>query len=170
MNELQPTAELRPLEDNQTDERDLMPYPLLNRIERLAFYNRLSPSQVLAALKAENEALDPAQLTTYVKRFFSLWSRNQWKRERYAPRLPPRRLQRGSALLAALPHPQRWLHRGAGGAVASAEHLAARGGSAKPELRVLLHGVVARSVAVSNDTRSSGFALPPLAAKCVSPI
>ena len=85
VNELPPTAELRPPEDYQTDERDLMPYPLLNRIERLAFYNRLSPSQVLATLKAENEDLDPEQLKTYVKRFFSLWSRNQWKRERYAP-------------------------------------------------------------------------------------
>ena len=85
VNGLQPTAELRPLEDHQTDERDLMPYPLLNRIERLAFYNRLSPSRVLATLKAENEDLDPEQLKTYVKRFFSLWSRNQWKRERYAP-------------------------------------------------------------------------------------
>jgi NAD+ synthase (glutamine-hydrolysing) len=25
------------------------------------------------------------QLLGWVKRFFSLWSRNQWKRERYAP-------------------------------------------------------------------------------------
>ncbi len=50
VNDLQPTAELRPLEDKQTDERDLMPYVLLNRIERLAFYDRLSPRQVLATL------------------------------------------------------------------------------------------------------------------------
>ena len=28
---------------------------------------------------------DPAQLGQWVKRFFRLWSRNQWKRERYAP-------------------------------------------------------------------------------------
>lgn len=25
------------------------------------------------------------QLATWVRRFFELWSRNQWKRERYAP-------------------------------------------------------------------------------------
>ncbi|WP_139924357.1 NAD(+) synthase [Hymenobacter sp. DG01] len=85
VNNLQPTAELRPLEDKQTDERDLMPYPLLNRIERLAFYNRLSPQQVLATLAEEQPDIDAEQLKTYVKRFYSLWSRNQWKRERFAP-------------------------------------------------------------------------------------
>jgi NAD+ synthase (glutamine-hydrolysing) len=85
VNRLQPTAELRPLEEKQTDERDLMPYVLLNRIERLAFYDRLSPRQVLATLTQEEAATDPELLKTYVKRFYSLWSRNQWKRERYAP-------------------------------------------------------------------------------------
>ncbi|WP_303312118.1 NAD(+) synthase [Hymenobacter sp. BT730] len=85
VNNLQPTAELRPLEDKQTDERDLMPYILLNRIERLAFYDRLSPKQVLDTLVKEDATVDPELLKTYVKRFYSLWSRNQWKRERYAP-------------------------------------------------------------------------------------
>jgi len=85
VNALQPTAELRPLEDKQTDERDLMPYPLLNRIERLAFYDRLSPRQVLATLATEATGFDLEQLKTFVRRFYSLWSRNQWKRERYAP-------------------------------------------------------------------------------------
>ena len=85
VNALQPTAELRPLADKQTDERDLMPYVLLNRIERLAFYDRLSPAAVLAQLVAEEPAYELEQLRTYVKRFYQLWSRNQWKRERYAP-------------------------------------------------------------------------------------
>ena len=85
VNALQPTAELRPQEDKQTDERDLMPYTLLNRIERLAFYDRLSPRQVLAMLEGEGTGFDAEQLKTYVRRFYSLWSRNQWKRERYAP-------------------------------------------------------------------------------------
>ena len=86
VNALQPTAELRPLADKQTDERDLMPYPLLNRIERLAFYDRLAPAAVLAQLvEAEDPRADPNQLRTYVRRFYTLWSRNQWKRERYAP-------------------------------------------------------------------------------------
>jgi len=85
VNALQPTAELRPLADQQTDERDLMPYPLLNRIERLAFYDRLGPRQVLATLEGEGTGFDQGQLKTYVRRFYTLWSRNQWKRERYAP-------------------------------------------------------------------------------------
>jgi NAD+ synthase (glutamine-hydrolysing) len=85
VNALQPTAELRPLADKQTDERDLMPYPLLNRIERLAFYERLAPAAVLAQLVAETPGADAEQLRTYVRRFYTLWSRNQWKRERYAP-------------------------------------------------------------------------------------
>ena len=85
VNALQPTAELRPLADHQTDERDLMPYTLLNRIERLAFYDRLSPTAVLAQLVAEDTGFDRAQLVAFVRRFYTLWSRNQWKRERYAP-------------------------------------------------------------------------------------
>jgi NAD+ synthase (glutamine-hydrolysing) len=85
VNALQPTAELRPLADKQTDERDLMPYVLLNRIERLAFYDRLAPAAVLAQLVAEEPSYELEQLRAYVKRFYQLWSRNQWKRERYAP-------------------------------------------------------------------------------------
>jgi NAD+ synthase (glutamine-hydrolysing) len=85
VNALAPTAELRPLADKQTDERDLMPYVLLNRIERLAFYDRLAPAAVLAQLVAEEPTYELEQLRAYVKRFYQLWSRNQWKRERYAP-------------------------------------------------------------------------------------
>ncbi|MDQ2771415.1 MAG: NAD(+) synthase [Bacteroidota bacterium] len=85
VNALQPTAELRPLADKQTDERDLMPYVLLNRIERLAFYDRLSPKKVLATLETEATGFDHEQLRAFVRRFYTLWSRNQWKRERYAP-------------------------------------------------------------------------------------
>ncbi len=85
VNALQPTAELRPLADGQTDERDLMPYALLNRIERLAFFERLAPAAVLAQLGTEATGFTPEQLRAYVRRFYQLWSRNQWKRERYAP-------------------------------------------------------------------------------------
>lgn len=84
VNNLQPTAELRPSSENQTDEKDLMPYEILNMIERLAWYDRLSPQQVLEYLVKENVA--PAKsLKEYVHKFYTLWSRNQWKRERYAP-------------------------------------------------------------------------------------
>ena len=48
-----------------------------------------SPPQkrVFRALVAEEDewAVDPDQLKLWIRRFFQLWSRNQWKRERYAP-------------------------------------------------------------------------------------
>lgn len=84
VNNLQPTAELRPASQDQTDEKDLMPYEILNMIERLAWYERLSPQQVLERLVAENVAPE-ASLKAHISKFYTLWSRNQWKRERYAP-------------------------------------------------------------------------------------
>jgi NAD+ synthase (glutamine-hydrolysing) len=39
----------------------------------------------LEILKSEFSEYDGATLRAWVKRFFQLWSRNQWKRERYAP-------------------------------------------------------------------------------------
>ncbi|MEM8608669.1 MAG: NAD(+) synthase [Myxococcota bacterium] len=80
-----PTAELRPKEHHQTDEEDLMPYPVLDAIERLAIGDKLPPVDCLEVLQSEFEQYDDQTLRTWVKRFFRLWSRNQWKRERYAP-------------------------------------------------------------------------------------
>jgi NAD+ synthase (glutamine-hydrolysing) len=83
-----PTAELRPREpgvDEQTDEADLMPYPLLSRLEALAIRERKSPSQCLRELSSESPWKDDSRLGPWVARFFRLWTRNQWKRERYAP-------------------------------------------------------------------------------------
>jgi len=80
-----PTAELRPDEDDQTDEDDLMPYEVLDAIEREAVRDKKSPRDVLRMLRAEFDAYDNAQLVEWVDRFFTLWSRHQWKRERYAP-------------------------------------------------------------------------------------
>jgi len=86
VNVQQPTAELRPAEDGQTDEADLMPYPLLNRIEGLAMRDRYSPVEIYRILVSEESewASDEEQLRAWIRRFFELWSRNQWKRERYA--------------------------------------------------------------------------------------
>jgi NAD+ synthase (glutamine-hydrolysing) len=36
-------------------------------------------------MRLQFHELSVPQLATYVERFFRLWSRNQWKRERYAP-------------------------------------------------------------------------------------
>ncbi len=82
-----PTAELRPLEQKQTDESDLMPYALLDEIEKLAIRDRKPPAEVFEILNTRAGAGGPQDetLRQYIKRFFELWSRNQWKRERYAP-------------------------------------------------------------------------------------
>jgi NAD+ synthase (glutamine-hydrolysing) len=80
-----PTAELRPKGSEQTDEGDLMPYPVLDVIERLAIGDKLPPADCLEILTTEFSEHDEETLRFWVKRFFQLWSRNQWKRERYAP-------------------------------------------------------------------------------------
>lgn len=84
VNNLAPSAELRPLENGQTDESDLMPYELLNNIEQLAIRDRLSPIEVFNRLETTT-ILSEAVLAGYVSKFFRLWSINQWKRERLAP-------------------------------------------------------------------------------------
>lgn len=85
VNALQPTAELRPKEKTQTDEKDLMPYPVLNRIEQLGIRDKKSPLECFRILEKSETGYLREDLYRWVKRFFTLWSRNQWKRERYAP-------------------------------------------------------------------------------------
>ncbi|EAQ79110.1 NAD(+) synthase [Blastopirellula marina] len=80
-----PTAELRPQESKQTDEDDLMPYELLDAIERAAIRDKQSPLETYRQMMALFPQYDEQQLAVWIERFFKLWSRNQWKRERYAP-------------------------------------------------------------------------------------
>jgi NAD+ synthase (glutamine-hydrolysing) len=81
-----PTAELRPQKEKQTDENDLMPYEVLDSIERYAIRDKLLPEDVVALIKDRyQERYSERELTSWVVRFFKLWSANQWKRERYAP-------------------------------------------------------------------------------------
>jgi NAD+ synthase (glutamine-hydrolysing) len=82
---LAPTAELRPPERGQTDEDDLMPYDVLDAVERAAIRDKLLPVEVFRRMRAELPARPAAELAVWVERFFRLWARNQWKRERYAP-------------------------------------------------------------------------------------
>ncbi len=79
----QPTAELRPQEDHQTDEDDLMPYKTLTVIERLAILEMKSPVEVFAEMR--KESTDLPLLKKHIRTFFQKWSANQWKRERLAP-------------------------------------------------------------------------------------
>jgi NAD+ synthase (glutamine-hydrolysing) len=80
-----PTAGLRPVERTQTDEKDLMPYVVLETIEELAIRDKRSPKDVIICLKQRHRFVTDDQARVWVERFFKLWQQNQWKRERYAP-------------------------------------------------------------------------------------
>jgi NAD+ synthase (glutamine-hydrolysing) len=85
VNAQEPTAELRPSAADQTDEADLMPYELLDAIERAAIRDKRYPMEAFQLMRAQFPQYAAEQLLAWVERFFRLWSRNQWKRERYAP-------------------------------------------------------------------------------------
>ena len=85
VNQQAPTAELRPADRHQTDEDDLMPYDVLDAIERAAIRDKNSPIEVFELMRAQFSNFTAQQLGEWVERFFKLWCRNQWKRERYAP-------------------------------------------------------------------------------------
>jgi NAD+ synthase (glutamine-hydrolysing) len=80
-----PTAELRPPVAGQTDEADLMPYDVLDVAERCAIRDKQTPLETWRRLQVAFPAHGPAVLAQWTERFYTLWSRNQWKRERYAP-------------------------------------------------------------------------------------
>ena len=83
----QPTAELRPSSSGvaQTDEADLMPYDVLEAVEDSAIRDKHTPLEVFEELTPRYANVTPLQLATWIERFFKLWCRNQWKRERLAP-------------------------------------------------------------------------------------
>jgi NAD+ synthase (glutamine-hydrolysing) len=83
VNSLTPTAELRPSERSQTDEKDLMPYVVLAQIEQHAIRDRHSPAEVFHLMKSN--FTETQVLKGYIRKFFRLWAANQWKRERLAP-------------------------------------------------------------------------------------
>lgn len=85
VNRQAPTAELRPQESHQTDEDDLMPYELLDAVERAFIRDKLSPVETFERMRMMFPQHTAEQLRVWIRRFFTLWCRNQWKRERYAP-------------------------------------------------------------------------------------
>ena len=81
---LEPSAELKPQQFNQKDENDLMPYDLLSRIEKMAILDRMSPKQIKRVLNSQGD-FDNKLISYGIKKFFRLFGKNQWKRERTAP-------------------------------------------------------------------------------------
>ena len=81
VNQLEPSAELVA---NQRDELDLMPYSLLDQMVRLSVSERKGPQEILEIL-VTNTSFSREELGEHLKRFYDLFAKNQWKRERLAP-------------------------------------------------------------------------------------
>ena len=79
------TPELRPASARQISEEDLMPFEILDRIERLGVRDKLAPADIFRRMRVERADVAPSTLAGWIERFFTLFARNQWKRERYAP-------------------------------------------------------------------------------------
>ncbi len=84
INVQEPTAELRPPQFGQTDENDLMSYPILNRLEGLLVRDAVSLEEAVRILRDEYPEASENDLKIWTERFYSLWTRNQWKHRRYA--------------------------------------------------------------------------------------
>lgn len=80
-----PTAELKPLSEHQEDEKDLMPYPILQSIEKKLVFLSLSDLDCLESLKQEFPWETTDSLLGYLKKFKKLFGISQWKRERLPP-------------------------------------------------------------------------------------
>ncbi len=84
INRQQPTAELRPSQYAQTDEADLMPYEVLDAIERAAIYQRLAPRDILEHI-VSTFGCERSVALGWLEKFYRLFAGSQWKRERIAP-------------------------------------------------------------------------------------
>lgn len=82
---LSPSAELKPIADKQTDEQELMPYSIMDIIERGFVGEKKSFEELTEMLTKKDPNISKSQAEELVKKFLSLWRQNQWKRERYAP-------------------------------------------------------------------------------------
>ena len=81
------TAELRPPDRGQTDEDDLMPYAILDRLMDHFVQRGQDPVQIFRSLWPElsrryNGA--PRAFAAHIRKFVRMFCIAQWKRERYA--------------------------------------------------------------------------------------
>lgn len=83
INNQKPTAELRP--EEQQDEDDLMPYALLDRILMLQLQKNLTPLEIFEVIVIEDSEYKTEFVARCIVKYFTLFVRNQWKRDRQAP-------------------------------------------------------------------------------------
>ncbi len=80
-----PTAELKPLSENQEDEKDLMPYSILQTIEYEYVYNGRRDEELISVVKEKYKNLSDDIVKEYIFKFTIYFKRSQWKRERLPP-------------------------------------------------------------------------------------
>lgn len=85
VNKQKPTAELRPAERMQTDEADLMPYEIIQSIGYQWLVLRKTPADITQYLQQHFPDFTAVVLQGFVDKYFTLWAKSQWKRERLAP-------------------------------------------------------------------------------------
>lgn len=85
LRETKPTAELRPLSEHQEDEKDLMPYPILQKIEECIVHYGLSENETKQRLSEAFPKESESSILSKVDRFKKLFMSAQWKRERLPP-------------------------------------------------------------------------------------
>ncbi len=81
------TAELRPKGSLQTDESDLMPFHILDRLMYQFVQRGQEPLAMFQALWPElrdHYGDDPEAFAAHIRKFVKLFCRAQWKRERFA--------------------------------------------------------------------------------------
>ena len=84
---LEPTAELRPPEQSQTDEDDLMPFEVLDTLLYHFVEKGQDPVAIFDALwptMQERYGENPSAFAKDIKRFVKMLCAAQWKRERFA--------------------------------------------------------------------------------------
>jgi len=85
--ELEPTAELRPKENEQTDEGDLMPFFILDQLLYHFVQKAMDPLPIFKALwpsLKDHYNGDATKFSAHIRKFVTLLCRAQWKRERFA--------------------------------------------------------------------------------------
>jgi NAD+ synthase (glutamine-hydrolysing) len=81
------TAELRPPEEKQTDEDDLMPFHILDQLIYHFVQLGQEPTTIFRTLWPRFSAhyeQDPAAFAAHIRKFVRLLCQSQWKRERFA--------------------------------------------------------------------------------------